>query len=129
MLNHDDAMLTFVKLAKISQLRNQWGPRDKFLILAAVAASQGGHTGIAARCRSLVLAHNPVHLVKRLATVEELQSDAEFQQYLKQLSKFCSYEKGEHLLSQLDPDALPAAPAAGMSPAEYAEWLLRDAAG
>ena len=35
--DHDSAMLAFVKLAGVSQSREQLGPRDKFLVLAGVA--------------------------------------------------------------------------------------------
>ena len=49
--DHDAAMLTFVKLAGVSQSREQLGPRDKFLVLAGVAASRANHPAVAHRCR------------------------------------------------------------------------------
>jgi hypothetical protein len=99
--DHERAMLTFAKLAGLSQDRGQLGPRDKFLVLAAVAATQGLHPRVAAHCRTQVLAHNPAHLLKRFETIERALSTEEFQGLLRQLAKFCSYEKAEHLLSQL----------------------------
>jgi hypothetical protein len=102
MEDHDAAMLAFVKLAGVSQSREQLGPRDKFLVLGGVAASRGNHPAVARRCRELLLAHNPAHLLKRYETLEGALEDEEFQVFLRQLARFCSYEKAEHLLSQLD---------------------------
>ena len=99
--DHERAMLTFAKLAGLSQSRQQLGPRDKFLVLAAVAACRGLHPQFAIHCRELVLAHNPAHLLKRFETLESALAEDEFQPFLKQLARFCSYEKAEHLLSQL----------------------------
>ena len=99
--DHERAMLTFAKLAGLSQSRQQLGPRDKFLVLAAVAACHGLHPQVATHCRELVLAHNPAHLLKRFETIERALAENEFQPFLKQLARFCSYEKAEHLLSQL----------------------------
>ena len=117
-------MLAFVKLAGVSQTRQQLGPRDKFLVLAGVAASRANCLAVSRRCRELILAHNPSHLVKRYETFEAALEDAEFEPYLKQLSRFCSYEKAEHHLSQLDisPD-LPEL-SSKLSPGDYALLLL-----
>ncbi len=122
--DHDAAMLAFVKLAGVSQSREQLGPRDKFLVLAGAAASRGSHPAVARRCRELLLAHNAAHLLNRYATFEAALEDEEFQTYLRQLARFCSYEKAEHHLAQLDisPD-LPNL-SAQLSAAEYALLLL-----
>ena len=122
--DHDAAMLTFVKLAGVSQSRQQLGPRDKFLVLAAVAASRARHPAVAARCRELVLAHNPAHLVKRYETIETAVQEGEFQIFLKQLARFCSYEKAEHLLSQLDISTAGPKISSKLTAEEYALLLL-----
>ena len=124
-MDHSSAMLAFVKLAGVSQTRQQLGPRDKFLVLAGVAASRASFPAVARRCRELVLAHNRSHLLKRYETIEAALEDAEFQTYLKQLSRFCPYEKAEHHLSQLEisPD-LPDL-SSKLSPGDYALLLLR----
>jgi hypothetical protein len=129
MVDHDAAMLTFVKLAGVSQSRQQLGPRDKFLVLAAVAAGRAEHPAVAARCRELVLAHNPAHLVKRYTTIEDALESDEFQALLKQLTRFCSYEKAEHLLSQLDISTELPKISAKLSAEEYALLLLGHARG
>lgn len=122
--DHDAAMLTFVKLAGVSQSRQQLGPRDKFLVLGAVAAARANHPAVAARCRELVLAHNPAHLVKRYETIETAVQDNEFQVFLKQLARFCSYEKAEHHLAQLDISTELPNISAKLSAEEYALLLL-----
>ncbi len=122
--DHDAAMLTFVKLAGVSQSREQLGPRDKFLVLAGVAASRASHPAVAQRCRELVLAHNPAHLLKRYVSIEQALDDGEFQAYFKQVSRFCSYEKAEHHLSQLDISSELPKITAKLSPEEYALLLL-----
>jgi hypothetical protein len=127
--DHDAAMLTFVKLAGVSQSREQLGPRDKFLVLAGVAAARAQHPAVAHRCRELVLANNPAHLFKRYDTVEQALEDVEFQAYFKQVSRFCSYEKAEHHLSQLDISSELPQITAKLSPEEYALLLLGRAQG
>ena len=122
--DHDAAMLAFVKLAGVSQSRRQLGPRDKFLILAAVAASRANHPAVAARCRELVLTHNPAHLVKRHETIETALGEVEFQAFLKQLARFCPYEKAEHLLSQLDISTSRPNISSKLGAEEYALLLL-----
>src|SRR5262245_45285348 len=120
MPDHNAAMLAFCKLAGISQSRRQLGPRDKFLILAGVAAARSGWPAVAERCRELVLAHNPAHLLRRHPTFAGALRDDDFQPYLKRLARFCSYEKAEHYLSQMElsPDLPPIS--AKLTPGEYA---------
>jgi hypothetical protein len=124
MPDHDAAMLAFAKLAGISQDRSQLGPRDKFLVLAASAACRAGWYSVAERCRELVLAHNPGHLVRGYPTFAEAYEAEEFQTYLRQAERFCSYEKAEHLLAQqeITPNIPPLT--AKLSPGDYALLLL-----
>lgn len=129
MNDHDAAMLAFVKLAGVSQSRQQLGPRDKFLVLAGVAAARANLPAVSQRCRELILAHNPAHLIGRFETIELALADGEFAAFLRQLSRFCSYEKAEHHLSQLD--ILPEVPklSAKLSAGDYALLLLGHSAG
>jgi hypothetical protein len=124
MPDHDAAMLAFVKLAGISQDRRQLGPRDKFLVLAATAACQGGWLAVAERCRDLVLARNAVHLLHKFPSFAEACRAPDFQAYLRQIERFCSYEKAEYLLARQDitPDLPPIA--ARLSAGDYALLLL-----
>ena len=124
MADHDAAMLTFVKLAGVSQSRQQLGPRDKFLVLAAVAACHAGHAAVAARCRELVVANNPAHILHRFESVDAALVDDDFRTFLKQLTRFCSRERGEHLLSQLSIATDLPKLATRLSAADYALLLL-----
>ena len=124
MLDHDAAMVAFAKLAAISHSKRQLLQRDKFLLLAAAAACDAGWPVVAEHCRSLVLANNPAHLVKRYATMPDALRAAEFQVFFKQLTRFCSYEKAEHFLTQLQ--LAPGSPIAGdkLNSGDYALLLL-----
>jgi hypothetical protein len=93
-------MVTFVKLAAISQDRQQLPQRDKFLLLAGAAACEGGFSEVADRCRELVLQHNPRHLVGGYPSLADALCDADYVGFHTQLLRFCSYEQGEHLLAQ-----------------------------
>ena len=97
-------MLAYAQLAALSQQKRQLPSRDKFLILAAAAGCRGGWPDVSERCRELVLSNNPAHLIKNSATFVESMRTPEFEQFLKQLERFCSGEKAEHLLTELGID-------------------------
>lgn len=101
MPDYERAMLMYARLAAVSQERQQLGGRDKFLILAAADACRAGWPEVAERCRELVLANNPAHLLHRYETFTAAMRDDEFGTFLKQLERFCTHEKAEHLLSEL----------------------------
>lgn len=101
MLDHEAAMVAFVKLAGIAQSKQQLLQRDKFLLLGGAAACHAGWLAVADRCRQLVLAHNPAHLIGHYETFAEALRDESFQTYFKQLTRFCSYERAEHFLTEL----------------------------
>lgn len=124
MLDHEGAMVAFVKLAGIAQSKRQLLQRDKFLLLAGAAACHAGWLPVADRCRQLVLAHNPAHLIGHYETFPEALRDDSFQAYYKQLTRFCSYERAEHFLTQLA--IAPGFPMAnpGLSFGAYAMLLL-----
>ncbi|MEX1231936.1 MAG: hypothetical protein WEB58_16945 [Planctomycetaceae bacterium] len=98
MANDAHEMLVFLRLALISQQKGQLLPRDKFLILSAVAALKAGYPDVADACRRHVTQNQPSHLLARFRNLSEAMVDAEFQPYLRTLRKFCSFEQAEHLL-------------------------------
>jgi hypothetical protein len=100
-MRDDSAMLAFAKLAEISQQKQQFPQRDKFLLLTAIAACHVGDLEIAGRCRDLVLANNSAHLIRRFDSIPVALRSSEFDSFRNQLQRFCSYEKAEHLLAQL----------------------------
>lgn len=99
MADPDLALSAYLRLAAISHERGQWLPRNKFLVLSGDAACREGLLGIAERCRALVMANSPAHIVGRYDSFPSALKSAEFQTYLKQLRKFCSVERAEHLLA------------------------------
>jgi hypothetical protein len=124
MPDHDVAMLAFVKLAGVSQDKQQLGPRDKFLALAAAAASRGGWPVVAERCRELILANNPAHLLHRYASFVEAYKAEDFQVYLRQTERFCPYEKAEYLLDRQEITPAPPPLTTRLNPGDYALLLL-----
>lgn len=100
-MRDDSAMLAFAKLAEISQQRRQFPQRDKFLLLTAISACYVGDLEIADRCRDLVLANNPAHMIRRFDSIPAALRSSDFRTFHNQLRRFCSYEKAEHLLTQL----------------------------
>ena len=101
MRDHELAMLAYVKLADLSQQKRQLLGRDKFLLLAAAAACSAGWPEVAQRCQRLVLENNPSHLIGKFATMADALRDPEFQPFRTRLERFCTYEKAEHLLHEL----------------------------
>ncbi len=102
MRNHERAMLAYALLADLSQQKGQYLGRDKFLVLTAAAACRAGWLEVANRCQVLILANNPVHLVSRYELFPDAMRDFDFESFLKQLERFCGYEKAEHLLNELE---------------------------
>jgi hypothetical protein len=102
MSNPDLAMIQYLELAKFSQARRQLAGRDRFLILAGVAACRAGFLDVAETCRERVLKHNPRHLLGQWATLPEALRSEDFPALYHQLERFCSVEKAESLLSGLN---------------------------
>jgi hypothetical protein len=104
-MNHESAMLAYVKLAAVSERKNQLIGRDKLLVLATAAAGRAGWIDVANRCRELVLEHNPAHLIGRFATAADALRSPDFAPLVNQLERMCSYERAEFLLNELGPEA------------------------
>lgn len=102
MPDYEHAMLMYARLAAISQEKQQLQGRDKFLILTGAEACRAGWPEVAERCRASVIANNPAHLLNRYESFPSALRDEEFSVFLKQLERFCTHEKAEHLLSELD---------------------------
>jgi hypothetical protein len=92
-------MLVYLELAAISHERRQSVGRNKLLVLAGAEALRAGWPDVAERCRSLVVADNPAHLLGRFGTFAEAMRSSEFAPLLLQHERFCSFERAEMLLS------------------------------
>jgi hypothetical protein len=106
-MNHESAMLAYVRLAEVSQRKQQLIGRDKLLVLAAAAACRAGWIDVGERCRELVLEHNPAHLIGTFPTVADALRSSDFTPLLNQLERMCGYERAEFLVSELGLEAEP----------------------
>jgi hypothetical protein len=104
MPDHDQAMLAYAHLARVSQDKQQLAGRDRFLVLAAAAACRAGWPLAAACFRQKLLEHNPRHQIGRHATAADALRDREFQALLRQLERRHPYEQAEHLVRTLGID-------------------------
>jgi predicted metal-dependent HD superfamily phosphohydrolase len=101
MPNHETAMCTYVQLALVSDQKQQAPARDRFLLLAGVAACQAGWPEVGDRCRTMILATNPAHQLKQHPTMADALRDPDFQKLAAKWEKYCPFEHAEHLLLQL----------------------------
>jgi hypothetical protein len=101
MPNHESAMLSYIRLADISERKHQQIGRDRLLVLAAAAACRAGWLDVAERCRVLVLKHNPAHLIGTFPTVSDALRSDDFLPLLKQHERLCGYERAEFLVNDL----------------------------
>jgi hypothetical protein len=101
MPDHERAMLAYAKLAEISHAKQQDQGRDKLLVLAGAEACLAGWPDVAARCREIIVAGHPSHILSRYATYADALRNEEFDSFLKSRRRFCSYERAEHLLREL----------------------------
>ena len=112
-MNHESALLAYVKLAAVSERKHQRTGRDRLLVLATAAAGRAGWIEVADRCRQLVLEHNPAHLIGRFSTAADALRSPDFTPLLNQLERMCSYERAEFLLNELGLEAESGSPVAG----------------
>jgi hypothetical protein len=104
-MNHEQAMLAYVKLADVSQRKQQLIGRDKLLVLAAAAACRAGWIEVGQRCRQLVLEHNPAHMIGTYPTAADAVRSSDFTPLLNQLERMCGYERAEFLINELGLEA------------------------
>lgn len=101
-------MRMYAELALIAAQRRQMFGRDRFLLLAGVAATRAGWADVASRCRELIVSHAPQHLIGRYASFADALRDEDFAPFLRRMARFCPPERAEHLLRGLGitvPDA------------------------
>ena len=126
MRDHKRAMLAYAMLSDLSRQKGQYLSRDKFLILTAAAACRAGWPDVANRCHVLVLANNPLHLLGNYDLFTDAMRSPDFESFLKQLERFCGYEKAEHLLSELELEPAVPEAEAKMAPGDYVLKILAE---
>ena len=97
MVNHDLEMLTYLRLAELSQRKQNALGCDKLLVLAGAAACEAGCLPVAERCREVLVHHQPRHQLARYASFADALRSDEFTPLLKRLRKLCSFEQAEFL--------------------------------
>jgi len=102
MQNHNRAMYLFAQLAAISQEKQQLNQATEFLLLAGLEAVQADLPDLSARCRQLISINHPRHLVCKHDDLKTASEDPDFENFMKRLNKFCTFEKAEHLLQELE---------------------------
>ncbi len=102
MLNHDLEMLTYLKLAELSQRKQNVLGCDKMLVLAGAAACEAGCLLVAERCREVLVRHQPRHQLARYVSFADALRSDEFAPLLKRLRKLCSFEQAEFLAREWD---------------------------
>lgn len=100
MRNHEIAMLTFARLAKISHETPHPVGRDRFLLLAGREACLAGWLEVADRCRTLILAGNAHHFLSHSESFPDALRDPANDSYFAIFDSFCSFEQAEYLLSK-----------------------------
>ena len=126
MRDHERAMLAYAMLSDLSRQKGQYLSRDKFLILTAAAACRAGWPYVANRCYVLVLANNPLHLLGNYDLFTDAMRSPDFELFLKQLERFCGYEKAEHLLSELELEPKVPEAETEITPEDFVLKMLED---
>ena len=126
MRDHERAMLAYALLSGLSWQKGQYLSRNKFLILTASAACRAGWPDVANRCHVLVLANNPLHLLGNYDLFTDALCSHDFEPFLKQLERFCGYEKAEHLLSELEIEPIVPNEELEMTPGDFVLKILAD---
>lgn len=99
--HHERAMLLFAQLASIANRKQQSIGRDRFVMLTGISATRAGWPDVAARCHEVMLISAPQHMVGQYASFADALRDEDFQTFARQVEKFCSVERAEHLLAEM----------------------------
>lgn len=110
--DYDRATLIYVRLARLSFASGQVLQRDRFLVLAGIAALHAGLMPIADRCQALIRKRNPKHLFSQYDCAADAARDPDFQQFFARVEAQCPLEVAENLLQRMGvlPDELGARP-------------------
>jgi hypothetical protein len=104
-VNSDERrLLGYAKLAAVARERGQHEGANRFLVLAGIAACRAGLLDVAERCRTLVVAGSPRHVVARYPSFADALRDDDFAPFRRMLERECPWERSEHVLSELGID-------------------------
>jgi hypothetical protein len=89
------------ELADLYQQQGQSQLRDRFLLLAALAAHESGNASEADRLRQRLLQHNPHHLIKPFSNFAEAMRSPDVQTYVRDLKQSYPPETAQQMLAGL----------------------------
>lgn len=95
-------LLNFLFLAAESHRKKQVPGRDRFLLLAMIAACEAGYPELADQYQQIITRDSPRHLLARYANAIEALREEGFQVFSKQIRRFCTTERAEQLAVGLD---------------------------
>ncbi len=94
-------MSVYRDLADLYQQQGQSQLRDRFLLLAALAALESGNASEADRLRQRLLQHNPHHLIKPFSSFAEAMRSPDVQTYVRDLKQSYPPETAQQMLAGL----------------------------
>jgi len=90
----------YLNLAKVSEDQHRPQHRERFLALAASAATEAGDLPAAEACRSMIVDANPMHTFRRFPSAQEALGAVEVAEYIVSLRRLYPFEKAEFLLQK-----------------------------
>lgn len=103
-MDHDQGLVTYLRLAGASQEKGQFPGRDRFILLAADEAIRAGLLDVAERLRNVLIASQPHHLLARFDSFEAAEHTEDLLLLIKQVRRQCTLERAEAMVEshQLD---------------------------
>jgi hypothetical protein len=101
MRDAESAMCAYAQLARLSHEKQQALARDRFLVLAGVAACEAGWPDVAATCHRLLTRFAPQHQLARFDSFPAALRSEDFRKLVQATQRHCPYERAEHLLTGL----------------------------
>jgi hypothetical protein len=97
-MNNADVSV-YRELADLYQQQGQSQLRDRFLLLAALAAHESGNSSEADRLRQRLLQYNPHHLVKPFSSFADAMRSPDVQTYVRDLKQSYPPETAQQMLA------------------------------
>ena len=108
MFTSDETLRVYRDLADYHERQGLDQLRDRFLVLAAVAAQTAGQADEAERLRQRLLQGNTFHMLRSFASMDQALSSPDVQNYVEDLRQEYPVHAAVHLLSEVRGPVLPA---------------------
>jgi hypothetical protein len=103
-------MCAYAQLAWLSHEKRQSLARDRFLVLAGVAACEAGWPDAAGECHQLLVHFAPQHQFVQFDSFPAALQTEDCRKLARSIARHCPYERAEHLLQELGRSARGDAP-------------------